>query len=300
MAHELVNGLHEAMSLKAKAKIALYVLLSALVCSIILACQEKPDPSKPDYSKAGGYGKLPEGVTKGQRGMEYSIYSPLPSPLACNHTYKLTIGTKQQVPKCENFNFTELYNRAAADRDERVKKLTCPKEECPTLHQRDILRKWGCDELGTGNRLAYVNIQTEVSCLKSTDEKPTGLKPLAADAFKSPFQEPAGGAPLPFQDADELIYEEIGDTVDLACPGSDLVTFVYTEKVETCAIKDFKPYVQRAEERASFYHDLLGCQDACEKQPFKVLRREWECGTSGGESLVHVTVYFQVNCKRKQ
>ena len=248
----------------------------------------------PDYTKKGSDGEIPKGLKEGERGAEYSVYGELPKTLVCGQTYKLTFGVKQQVAGCVGFNFKPMYDRAVANAKARFAELSCA-AECGPIYTWQIARKWDCQDL-FGTRQAYATVQFGILCPKETDKKPAGLaEPTAAD-LKAPAQEPAGYPQI--QESDEVIFEEIGGTMEAPCPGSELITFTYVEKVPSCDIKNFQPYVQRAEDRAQFYYGLLACDGTCVKQPFKVLRDEWSCDRAGSDFLVEVKVSFELACKR--
>ena len=258
-----------------------------LVCAGLAGCG-------PDYTKPGTDGELPRGVGGGERGMEYSVYSQIPATLVCGTTYKLTVGVRQQVAGCQNFNFAQMYNRTVAVANARFAELSCP-EGCRPIYTWQIARRWDCQDI-FGQRLAYAMIQFGILCPRETDAKPAGLAPPTAAALGSPVQEPAGY--LQIQESNEVVLEEIGGTIDIPCPGSDLITFVYTEKVPSCNNLNYQPFVQQAENRALFHYNQLQCTAPCQKQPFQVLRREWSCDRAGSDHLVEVKVYFQIVCKR--
>ena len=69
-------------------------------------------------------------------------------------------------------------------------------------------------------------------------------------------------------------------------------SFSYGEHVESCAGIDFAPFVERAENRARFYYDLLVGHSGSAKAPFTILRRDW---FAVPETLVVVIIYFRLD-----
>lgn len=271
---------------------------SALVGFSLLAFLSsgcRHDEEKPDYSRPGSSGELPEDLQEGQRGFEYSVFTPISDPLVCSKEYKISATTRQQVFTCEGFNFAELYQRSKEILQARIAELQCPRE-CPHLQTWIRIQKWDCIEGLRQIKLAFASIQMGVRCSQE-EQEPDGIEEPTAEELQQPGQEPGGI--LPFQDANELIVEEIGDFLQPACPSRDLVTVEWTKDGVDCDGIDFEPHVTEAVDRAQFHYNRFTCPDDCTKTPFQAIRKEWDCvEINPGLSRVVVKVYYLLGCKR--
>ena len=90
------------------------------------------------------------------------------------------------------------------------------------------------------------------------------------------------------QRADE-IYNEF-DFTDPSTPGADPITLSYGESISGRDLNlDFRPFVERAEKVARYYHALLQSLGEASTRSFQVRRREWFLAS---ETLVTIQIFF--------
>jgi hypothetical protein len=286
---------HEAGPAHATARLRLVASVGLLLLlAPTLGCGggggDPPPPPQPDFTKAGEFGTLPQGLTS-ERAGEVSVETTIPSPLVCGTDYDVTVRVRQQVAVCETFDYRPLYDRAVAIAQARVDSLPC-QPMCPVKQSWLMAQTWDCLPIGDPPVLtAVVLVRLGVRCVAEGTPPPNGLAPPDPGPLVGPL--PPETPPL---SSFESITEEVGGFIDPPCGTSDVVTVEYFEKVATCAVPTYLPYVQRANARAQFLYDRLTCQAGCVKDPFVVQRIEWECAP-GPENFVHVTTYFVIRCR---
>jgi hypothetical protein len=90
---------------------------------------------------------------------------------------------------------------------------------------------------------------------------------------------------LASQPAPSRLIDEIYIDFDHREPGGanrDMFLFSYGERMHSCDEIDFKPIVERAEQRARLHAEGLE----------NIVRREWMCATHPDIAVVHI--YFRV------
>lgn len=263
------------------------------LCVLLLAWLWRAGCAPPDYSRPGQEGRLPRNAVI-TRQVEQSG-PPLPETLACGRTYTIAATARQAVVTCETFNYEPLYRRALENVQWRLSEIRCP-EECPRQATWIVGRKWDCFPSGSAF-VVFASAKVTVRCLESDEAAPTGLGEAPGGAFQAPYEAFGPGERFEtFQGADELLFEEIGDDVDVLCPAEELARVRYHEVAPACTGLDYQPLVEHATRQAEAYHAYMRCQEPCQKEPFVVLRREWDC--SPDTRLVDISVYFRIRCTR--
>jgi hypothetical protein len=128
---------------------------------------------------------------------------------------------------------------------------------------------------------------TELSCLReaSAEGEP---QPTPSELVT-----PGGTAPDEFSRICSQPTQEVYNEYDVGeGPGvnAEPISFSYGEHVETCAGIDYAPFVQRAENRARAYYNVLAGLSSAGALPFAILRRHW---FAASDNLAVVVVYFQ-------
>jgi hypothetical protein len=107
---------------------------------------------------------------------------------------------------------------------------------------------------------------------------------------------PGGFTPemLVAKGGDEKEIDEIYTDFDFRDPSSSPadVMISYGENVQTCEGIDFRPLLERAEERARFYYHLFPSRQACGKGAFQIIRRKWHCIADARFAVA--VVYLQI------
>lgn len=245
----------------------------------------------PDFTRPGNNGgQLPE-EARPARGAVYDA-NLIPALPACGQEYSVSTVARQKVLDCNGFDFTPLYDRAAAAADFALQGLDCPRE-CRPLHTWENARKWEC--AGVFIPLtAYATVEKTALCPEADDPRPAGLgAPQPGDFAANPHSE--GG-----QNTAPAIIEEIGDTFEVGCPATEFAVFEYFEDVPACEGVNYQPFVQKAQALARAQHGSLSCAAGCNKLPYREIRLEWYCRPApvGPHADVIVNVIFEVNCTR--
>jgi hypothetical protein len=225
-------------------------------------------PSK--FLSAGSDGELAPGTDLWRKGLVYTTRTGLSPLQSGRHNSRISVLIKRGVGAAQPFTgFHEVYRRVATIANHRVSQLTCPETgETPS----SIILCHGWRRIGENIITALMTLGLRCSAQSWIDVQ--GEPPATEEALRSPggatLEELARLAP---QSADE-IYNGF-DFTDPSTPNTDVVTLSYGEPVSGSDIVDFRPFVERAESVARFYHGLLQTFGEAGAQPFKIKRREW-------------------------
>jgi hypothetical protein len=241
-----------------------------------------------DFSQPGSDGEAGSELNRWRKGLVYTLKRDLPTLLRTGHDCRMTVAFKTgAAPAPALTDFGRLYRRLTAIAAARITHLGCAGRG-ESLQKAVLCNGWRT--IGNTNQVATAFITMGMSCSVQDGLNPCGQEPPSAEELLSP-----GGATLEEltrfapQRVDE-IYNEF-DFAEKSSPRSDAITLSYGESAPFCAGIDFKPFLERAEKLAGFYHGLLQTFGEVTSQSLTILGRQWFCVTN--PNLVTVQVYFQ-------
>jgi hypothetical protein len=238
---------------------------------------------KPDFSRPGNAGILPENYVRWRWGASYTVRPELLSPLVFGEAYLITASVLWKRPNDETFSgYADLYEHATAIAHARAAALRCG--QGGSLHRRLLNHTWFRHG---STHLVRAAVTLEITCGKEGDAKPDAQLPPTPGALASP-----GG--MTIEEAAALpkrTWHEIYSVGDLREPSDKpaIFGFSYGEFVLSCDGLDYKPYVERAEAMARFHLSFVGGSMRSSNE-LKIVRREWFCATKPDIAVVHVYV----------
>lgn len=267
---------------------AIRVLAGSCLAVGLAACD-------PDYTKKGNDGGR---ILETTRGVNYDAGRIGVTNPQCGQAYFVSSTARQQLFVCNNYDFTPLYDRAQASANYQATLVTCP-TECPGPFAWENFRRWECADL-FNPVIAFATVEMGVLCPKPGMPRPAGLgSPTAAQLATNGHAE--GGQP----NSRPSIVEEIGAEAQIACNTREAAQYDYSEPVPGCnKVRNYQPYVQKADDLARKYHGSLSCKPGCSRQPYKSERKQWRCqmtqdltATAPARYAVQVRIYFEVDCR---
>ena len=247
----------------------------------------------PDFSQPGSDGALPGGVPEWREGLgelttRGLIYTARPArtALACDRKHRISASFKQRAAKGSEFtNYHDLYKRITRLTRARADEMSC---SCHRERlQATVLGHLWQSISGNSHDFPFAALITELSCARA--QRPEQLDDPIPEALTSS----GGMSPDEFSRIASQPVEEFYNEYDVGDPlvtSAEPFSFSYGEHVENCAGINFAPFVERAENRARFHHNLLVGHSGSVKVPFTILRRDW---WTVPETLVVVVIYFQ-------
>jgi hypothetical protein len=215
----------------------------------------------------GNDGTLPQGFCEWQRGLTYTLRQ-LGPPSRINAT------VRQRVAKGSEFTaYAPLYERAAAIGATRLGELG--------LQGSRLMHAWFRFE-GSSSDSVSASMTFGVDC-------PERMSAPAAVELEMPGGVTREMLTKEYMEGKHQKLDEIYIDFDMSDPpgsGRDCM-LSYGEYVPALEGLDFEPFLDRAEDRARFYHRTSD-PDA----PFRILRREWWTVTS--PNLVAAHIYFHL------
>ena len=249
----------------------------------ILKQSDHQPEMKPDFSRPGSAGSLPEDYVPWRWGVSYTVRPELLTPLVCGEEYLITVGVLSKKPSDETFSgYADLYEQATAIAHARAAALRCA--QGGSLHARLLNHTW----FRHGSTpLVRAAVTLEITCGKEGDAKPDAQQPPTPEELASP-----GG--MTVEEAAALpkrTWHEIYSAADLREPSDKpaIFGFSYGEFVGSCDGLDYTPYVERAEAMTRFHMSFVGGNMRSGNE-LKIVRREWFCATKPDIAVVHVYV----------
>ena len=218
----------------------------------------------------GADGELAPGTNIWRKGLVFTMRAVPPGRFT-GDDYRISVGFKRGVGSGHaTFGFQDVYRRVVTVARRRISQLSCP-DAGAVPHSVILGHTWRF----LGENIATSLITLCVRCSAENGVEVTGEPPPTEEALRSP-----GGATLEElerlapQRADE-IYNEF-DFTDPSTSKTDPITLSYGESISGHYPNlDFRPFVERAEKVARFYHALLQSLSEASTRSLQIRRREW-------------------------
>jgi hypothetical protein len=243
------------------------------------------DKDRPDFSKPGSDGSLPNGFTHWRCGVAYTVNPELLSGLACGKEYLIGVSVLRNKPADGTFKgYGDLFERAMRIAKARAAEFTC-RDARQFLHTRVLAHTWF--RHGTTN-LVRAAVTLGVTCLNDGDVGPIGESSPTAEALAVPGgMTPEQLMSVPVRKPLDEVYSD-GD-VRGESDSSRIVLFSYGEYVKAAQAIDYTPFVKRAENLTRF-HQFLEDEFVTSSEQLNIVRREWFCATNPDIAVVHIYI----------
>jgi len=245
--------------------------------------------SRPDFSKPGSDGALPEGHNPWQWSVTYTVRPEIHAELNCGEEYIVLARVLRLAPDKNPFGkYSELYECVMAIAKGRVAELRCP-SGCVKDFQ--IRTQGWFGQRTTDFVTAYVSLG--VRCLKQGETNNPGMTAPAAKDLDGP----GGMTPDNTTEADLQATLQVArrphdvytdaDARDSSAP-ANILLFSYGEYVESAGSVDFRPIVERAQRLARFHLSLPHVSPVAIRSKPKIVRREWFVATNPDIAVAHI------------